>query len=90
NYLGQFDGAFSAEQGALFLPSADSTGANQDGQAPLGNWLSVDGQVLGGELELTWTFGSGMYRAETIEALAEAYRRELQRLIEHCCASGAG
>ena len=90
NYLGQFDGAFSAEQGALFLPSADSTGANQDGQAPLGNWLSVDGQVLGGELELTWTFGTGMYRAETIEALAEAYRRELQRLIEHCCDSAAG
>ncbi|MBV4487253.1 amino acid adenylation domain-containing protein [Pseudomonas sp. SWRI153] len=90
NYLGQFDGAFSAEQGALFVPSGEGTGANQDGQAPLGNWLSVDGQVFAGELELTWTFGTGMYRAETIEALAEAYRRELERLIEHCCERGAG
>ena len=88
NYLGQFDGAFNPEEGALFVPSGESTGANQDAAAPLGNWLSVDGQVYGGELELTWTFGTGMYRAETIEALAEAYRRELERLIEHCCDSG--
>ncbi len=88
NYLGQFDGAFNADAGALFVPSGESTGANQDAAAPLGNWLSVDGQVYGGELELTWTFGSGMYRAETVEALAEAYRRELERLIEHCCDSG--
>ncbi len=88
NYLGQFDGAFNPEEGALFVPSGESTGANQDAAAPLGNWLSVDGQVYGGELELTWTFGTGMYRAETIEALAEAYRRELERLIEHCCNSG--
>ena len=88
NYLGQFDGAFNTEDGALFVPSGESTGANQDAAAPLGNWLSVDGQVYGGELELTWTFGTGMYRAETIEALAEAYRRELERLIEHCCDSG--
>ncbi|PTT84368.1 non-ribosomal peptide synthetase, partial [Pseudomonas sp. HMWF005] len=88
NYLGQFDGAFNTEEGALFVPSGESTGANQDAAAPLGNWLSVDGQVYGGELELTWTFGTGMYRAETIEALAEAYRRELERLIEHCCNSG--
>ncbi|WP_095047697.1 non-ribosomal peptide synthetase [Pseudomonas sp. Irchel s3h9] len=88
NYLGQFDGAFNADAGALFVPSGESTGANQDAAAPLGNWLSVDGQVYGGELELTWTFGSGMYRAETVAALAEAYRRELERLIEHCCDSG--
>ena len=88
NYLGQFDGAFNADAGALFIPAGESTGANQDAAAPLGNWLSIDGQVYGGELELTWTFGTGMYRAETIEALAEAYRREVERLIEHCCDSG--
>ena len=88
NYLGQFDGAFNADAGALFIPAGESTGANQDAAAPLGNWLSIDGQVYGGELELTWAFGTGMYRAETIEALAEAYRRELERLIEHCCDSG--
>lgn len=84
NYLGQFDGAFNGADGALWLPTADSTGEQQDADAPLGNWLSVDGQVLGGELQLTWTFGLGMYRPQTIQTLADAYGRELQRLIEHC------
>jgi amino acid adenylation domain-containing protein/non-ribosomal peptide synthase protein (TIGR01720 family) len=88
NYLGQFDGDFSAAEGALFVPSGESTGANQDAAAPLGNWLSIDGQVYGGELELTWTFGAQMYRVETMQALADAYRIELERLIEHCCDSG--
>ncbi|MDL5596907.1 amino acid adenylation domain-containing protein [Bacillus subtilis] len=88
NYLGQFDGDLSAAEGALFVPSGDSTGANQDAAAPLGNWLSIDGQVYGGELELTWTFGADMYRVETMQALADAYRIELERLIEHCCDSG--
>jgi amino acid adenylation domain-containing protein/non-ribosomal peptide synthase protein (TIGR01720 family) len=85
NYLGQFDGSFSAADGALFLPSGESTGANQDPDAPLANWLSIDGQVYGAELELTWTFGEGMFRPQTIQALADAYRLELERLIEHCC-----
>ncbi len=86
NYLGQFDGAFSAADGALFVPAAESTGEHQDEDAPLGNWLSVDGQVYGGELELVWTFGQGMYRPQTIQTLADAYCHELQRLIEHCTA----
>ncbi|MGF6331701.1 amino acid adenylation domain-containing protein/non-ribosomal peptide synthase protein (TIGR01720 family) [Pseudomonas sp. BS3782 TE3695] len=84
NYLGQFDNAFSAADGALFMPTAESTGEHQNEDAPLGNWLSVDGQVYGGELELSWTFGQGMYRPHTIQALADAYRHELERLIEHC------
>ncbi|MEK1836200.1 MAG: condensation domain-containing protein, partial [Pseudomonas sp.] len=86
NYLGQFDGAFDAADGALLVPTADSTGEHQDDDAPLGNWLSVDGQVYGGELELSWTFGQGMYRPHTIQALADAYCHELERLIEHCTA----
>ncbi|MEB0047000.1 non-ribosomal peptide synthetase [Pseudomonas sp. Dout3] len=87
NYLGQFDGAFNAAEEALFVPTGESTGANQDAAAPLGNGLSIDGQVYGAELELTWTFGVGMYRPQTIQALADAYRHELEQLIEHCCDS---
>ena len=45
NYLGQFDGDFA--EGALWVPASEGRGAGQDPQAPLGNWLSVDGQVFG-------------------------------------------
>ena len=84
NYLGQFDGDFAADQGALFRPAPESDGASRSEQGPLGNWLSINGQVYGGELALSWTFSGGMYRRETVQALADDYRRELIALIEHC------
>ncbi|EPN54358.1 pyoverdine sidechain peptide synthetase II, D-Asp-L-Thr component, partial [Pseudomonas syringae pv. actinidiae ICMP 18807] len=44
NYLGQFDGSFNEQQGALFVPSADSVGVALCEDGPLGNWLSLNGQ----------------------------------------------
>ncbi|TBU87902.1 non-ribosomal peptide synthetase [Pseudomonas dryadis] len=87
NYLGQFDGDFAADQGALFVPAFESAGAARSPLGELGNWLSVNGQVYGGELELSWTFSQGMYRAETVQVLADDYGRELAALIEHCCSA---
>jgi amino acid adenylation domain-containing protein/non-ribosomal peptide synthase protein (TIGR01720 family) len=84
NYLGQFDGSFDAED-ALFVPALDHKGAEQDSAAPLGNWLSLDGQVYGGELRMGWTFSREMFDPAVIEQLADEYRRELSALIAHCC-----
>ncbi|BCA29115.1 non-ribosomal peptide synthase/polyketide synthase [Metapseudomonas otitidis] len=83
NYLGQFDGDFA--EGALWVPAEEGRGAGQDPQAPLGNWLSVDGQVFGGELSLNWTFSGDVFAEATITRLAEAYQQALEALIEHCC-----
>ncbi|QBF27507.1 amino acid adenylation domain-containing protein [Pseudomonas tructae] len=85
NYLGQFDNSFGEHQGALFTPSAESAGDDQHDAAPLANWLSLSGQVYGGELTLNWTFSQAMFAPGTIEALAEAYRQALVATIEHCC-----
>ncbi|WP_054886198.1 non-ribosomal peptide synthase/polyketide synthase [Pseudomonas sp. NBRC 111130] len=82
NYLGQFDGDFA--DGALWVPASEGRGAGQDPQAPLGNWLSVDGQVFGGELSLNWTFSGEVYAEATIARLAEAYQQALEALIAHC------
>ncbi|MEC4878444.1 non-ribosomal peptide synthase/polyketide synthase [Pseudomonas sp. NC26] len=82
NYLGQFDGDFA--EGALWVPAAEGRGAGQDPLAPLGNWLSVDGQVFGGELSLNWTFSGDVYAEATIARLAQAYQQALEALIEHC------
>jgi len=88
NYLGQFDGVLDADassgQAVLFRPATESDGASRSEQGQLGNWLTINGQVYGGELELSWTFSQGMYRRETLQALADDYRRELTALIEHC------
>ena len=45
NYLGQFDRQF--DDAAMFVPSTEGNGLAQDPSAPLGNWLTVEGQVYG-------------------------------------------
>ncbi|WP_338460409.1 non-ribosomal peptide synthetase [Azotobacter vinelandii DJ] len=85
NYLGQFDGSFDrSEEHALLVPAGESAGAEQSPDAPLGNWLSINGQVYGGELRLTWTFSRERFAEATIQRLADAYARELEALVEHC------
>ncbi len=84
NYLGQFDGSFDAQEG-LFRPAGEGKGAGHSPEAPLDSWLSIDGQVYNGELNLAWTFSSDMYAEATIQGLADAYALELQALITHCC-----
>ena len=84
NYLGQFDGSFQ-EQDALFMPARESGGAEQSPEAPLGNWLEINGQVFDGELDLSWTFSPQRFDSATLTALAADYAAELRALIEHCC-----
>jgi amino acid adenylation domain-containing protein/non-ribosomal peptide synthase protein (TIGR01720 family) len=88
NYLGQFDGSFSENDGALFMPAAESAGSSQSEEAPLGNWLSINGQVYGGELQLVWTFSQEVYRTETVERLAKTYEQTLAEIVTHCTDGG--
>ncbi|MCO6440353.1 MAG: non-ribosomal peptide synthetase, partial [Nitrococcus mobilis] len=84
NYLGQFDQSF--DEGGLFVPAPESGGSARSEDAPLTNWLEVNGQVYDGELKLTWSFSKAMYYPATIRGLIAAYQTELVALIEH----GAG
>ncbi|EAR21793.1 non-ribosomal peptide synthetase [Nitrococcus mobilis] len=82
NYLGQFDQSF--DEGGLFVPAPESGGSGRSEDAPLTNWLEVNGRVYGGELKLTWSFSKARYCPATVQGLIEAYRAELVALIEHC------
>ncbi len=84
NYLGQFDGSFSEQGGALFVPANESAGRSQGEDSPLGNWLSINGQVYDGELRLDWTYSRDMFHEATIEQLASRYQQALREVIEHC------
>ncbi|WP_137821869.1 non-ribosomal peptide synthase/polyketide synthase [Pseudomonas sp. D(2018)] len=86
NYLGQFDQSFGAD--ALFRPLEEPAGAQHDVDAPLPNWLSIDGQVYGGELQLRWTFSEQVFAPATVERLAEDYQAELEGLLHHCLEEG--
>ncbi|UVL27796.1 non-ribosomal peptide synthetase [Pseudomonas donghuensis] len=89
NYLGQFDASFD-DPHALFAPASEASGAEQGDQAPLGNWLSINGQVYGGELTLDWTFSQAMFAPATVQRLADALSQQLVQLVEHCLAPGNG
>ena len=84
NYLGQFDGSFAAEEGALFAPARERAGDDQSPDAPLANWLALNGRIYAGELSVDWSFSSECFEPAGIQRLADAYRDELQALISHC------
>ncbi|MBK5550281.1 amino acid adenylation domain-containing protein, partial [Pseudomonas sp. TH03] len=88
NYLGQFDGSFDKDDAALFAPASESSGLDQSPDAPMGNWLSLNGQVYGGQLTIGWTFSTERFDTATIERLAEDYAKELAALIAHCVTPG--
>ncbi|QOH70302.1 non-ribosomal peptide synthase/polyketide synthase [Pseudomonas putida] len=88
NYLGQFDSQFDAQ--ALLAPATERGGDGQDPDAPLANWLTLEGQVYNGELSLQWGFSLAMFDTDTVQALATAYDQELEALIEHCLGVPAG
>ncbi|MGV2836937.1 condensation domain-containing protein, partial [Pseudomonas shirazensis] len=83
NYLGQFDQSF--DEDSLFAPAAENAGDERDSRAPLGNWLTLNSQVYGGELALSWSFSSEVFDDATVQRLADDYQATLLALIEHCC-----
>ncbi len=86
NYLGQFDNSFDTEKPAFYL-SDEARGDEQSSAAPLENWLSLNGQVVGGILSIGWTFNRALFDTTTMQQLADEYTSELEILIEHCCAA---
>ena len=82
NYLGQFDVSFDRQ--ADWTLAAEAPGAATDHDAPQDHDIAINGQVMAGELSLEISFSRTRYRRETIDSLAERYRRELLALIDHC------
>ncbi|MGJ5235897.1 amino acid adenylation domain-containing protein, partial [Bradyrhizobium oligotrophicum] len=82
NYLGQFGASVGANN--AFAVAPESAGASRSASAPLGRWLSINGQVMDRELRLTFSFGCRRYRRVTIERLAECYSAALRELVAHC------
>ena len=84
NYLGQFDSSFETDGESLFTPAAENAGNEQSPDAPLSNWLTLNGRVYGGELKVGWTFSREMFDEALIQRLADEYADELRLLIGHC------
>ncbi|WP_277965038.1 condensation domain-containing protein, partial [Pseudomonas sp. RIT-To-2] len=94
NYLGQLDAALAdPDAGGVDAPflrlAQEGTGDSQSLEAPLSNWLTLNGQVQGGELILGWSFSREVFDEQTIQRLADEYAAELALLVGHCLADDA-
>ncbi|KHD73657.1 hypothetical protein MB27_33325 [Actinoplanes utahensis] len=56
--------------------------------APRTHLLQVVGQVTGGHLELTWSYGRNRHRRETVTRLAERMCAALREIVAHCAGTG--
>nr|WP_256660327.1 non-ribosomal peptide synthetase [Pseudomonas sp. RIT623] len=90
NYLGQFDAGGDADQPALLALCAGAKGDEQDLEAPLGNSLTLNGQVFDGVFSMAWTFSAEQFDDATVQALADAYGAQLQAMVAHCLAAEHG
>ncbi|MFC4434946.1 condensation domain-containing protein, partial [Cupriavidus respiraculi] len=82
NYLGQFDQGSGDDP--LFALASEPGGASRDAAAPLGNWITINGQVFDGELVLNIGYSARQFRPATMARLAQALQRRLEAVIEHC------
>ncbi|GAB4190120.1 MAG: hypothetical protein Fur006_31930 [Coleofasciculaceae cyanobacterium] len=88
NYLGQFDQVLP--ESSLFKLAHQTPGASRSIAGDRRYLLDINGFVLGGELQLEWTYSEQIHQPTTIERLAREYLKALRSLITHCQSPDAG
>jgi len=88
NYLGQFDQVLpESSLFKLINPTTDTS------RSPRGNrryLIDINGFVLGGQLQLEWTYSEQIHQRTSIEQLAQGFIEALRSLITHCQSPEAG
>ena len=82
NYMGQ-----TGRVSGTDLPWNPISGARDldiSPRAVRSHLIEINGIVLDGCLELTWTFSEAVHRRDTIEDLASRYDGHLRALVDHC------
>jgi amino acid adenylation domain-containing protein/non-ribosomal peptide synthase protein (TIGR01720 family) len=88
NYLGQLDQALPADSPFLLAP--EPAGADRSPRQRRRHLLEISVAVVNGCLRATWTYGTGLHRRSTIEALAGSFVSSLRALLAHCRSLEAG
>jgi amino acid adenylation domain-containing protein/non-ribosomal peptide synthase protein (TIGR01720 family) len=88
NYLGQFDQALP--ESSLFKLVNQTPGASRSQADNRRYLIDINGFVLGGQLQLEWTYSEQIHKRFTIEQLTTGYVQALRSLITHCQSPEAG
>ncbi|HCF27097.1 MAG TPA: non-ribosomal peptide synthetase, partial [Cyanobacteria bacterium UBA11049] len=82
NYLGQTDQLMS--QSSLLAPAQESPGSTRSLRGGRVYLLEVVAIVVGGQLQVNWTYSEGIHQRATVEKLANSFIKALRSLITHC------
>jgi len=82
NYLGQLDNAVGASK--WLTAAGEPVGVQRSEAATVNEKLSISGQVLNGQLSISWTFSTKHFTAQTIQQLAAVYNHIITGLVTHC------
>jgi non-ribosomal peptide synthase protein (TIGR01720 family) len=82
NYLGQFNELIEANAALTLAPELPGPSRAPTGERPY--LLNIDGGVIAGRLEMTWSYSDAVHHQETIKQVADAFIEGLRHIIEHC------
>jgi amino acid adenylation domain-containing protein/non-ribosomal peptide synthase protein (TIGR01720 family) len=88
NYLGQFDQVLP--ESSLFKLVNQTPGVSRSFADNRRYLIDINGFVLGGQLQLEWTYSEQIHKRTTIEQLTTGYVQTLRSLIIHCQSPEAG
>nr|QEO74617.1 condensation domain-containing protein [uncultured bacterium] len=88
NYLGQTDGVLGDT--GVFGIARESSGSQCSQKGMRQHVLDINSLVVGGQLQLSWSFSRNLHRPETIEQLARNFINCLEAIISHCQSEDAG
>jgi non-ribosomal peptide synthase protein (TIGR01720 family) len=79
NYLGQFDQVLADD--ASLSPAREFGGPVRSPRGHRRYLLEIDGNVVGGQLQMGWTYSRDLHRDATIERVAGAFIEALRALV---------
>ncbi|MGQ4807060.1 Chondramide synthase cmdD [Candidatus Entotheonellaceae bacterium PAL068K] len=88
NYLGQFDQIAMTEP--LLDFAKEDVGPTDSAVGLRTHLFQINGMVMNGCLQFTWTYSRSLYRPYTVQRLADGLIDGLKRLIRHCLSPQAG
>ena len=85
NYLGQFDQPLKSN--AVFTPVREHVAHGHDPKARRSHLFEITALIFEGKLHIDWGYSKALFRAQTIENLANEFIENLRKLIDAARAS---
>jgi amino acid adenylation domain-containing protein/non-ribosomal peptide synthase protein (TIGR01720 family) len=88
NYLGQTDGVLGDT--GVFGVARESSGSQCSQEGTRQHVIDINSLIVGGQLQLSWSFSRNLHRPETIQQVANDFVKSLEAIISHCQSADAG